>query len=160
MSDSTTYVGSPSEELRAAQGHGEQTSIFDAEETVSADPKIRWIEYTHTQFINLTPNKLLELIDAFETRVKDAVLEAISSEENQCRWVADNGINEKMYLSEISKEVYRKQIKRAEQKAEDQSRRMAIMLRPGGFSQDMMYNEINLLQKAQRIPLTVTVRAV
>jgi len=185
-SDSTTYMGSPSQESRAAQelrcgvcktsssltselnlgtllnegldsehpahykehaiSHGEQTSGFNGEVTISTDQKApQCITCTHTQFIHLTPNNLLELIDAFETRVRDAVLEDISSEENQCRWVADDGTNEKMYLSEITKEVHRKRIKRAEQKAEDQSRRMEIMLCPGGFSQHMMYNEMEFV---------------
>jgi len=126
---------------------GEQTSSFNAEVTATTDPETpNWVPSNHKRHTNLTSKELLELIDEFETRVKDAILDALSSDDNQCRWVADDGTNGETHLSETTKEIFRKRAKRAEQKAEDQSRRMAILLRPkGGFPQNITYSELEFV---------------
>jgi len=125
----------------------EQNNSFNAEVTATTAPETpNWAPSNHTRHTNITSKELLGLIDEFETRVKDAILDAISSDDNQCRWVADDGTNGETHLSETTKEVFRKRAKRAEQKAEDQSRRMAILLRPKGrFSQDITYRELQFV---------------
>jgi len=128
---------------------GGQTSRFDADVTINTDSQMPdWVPLKHTEATNLSPKRLLELIDKFETRVKDAVLNAISSEDNQCRWVADDGTNDE-YLSEIAKEVHQKRTQRAGWKAEDESRRMAVMIRPvGGCCQNITSNEMEFVAGA------------
>jgi len=108
------------------------------------------IPSNHTLAANLTPEKLLRLIDEFETRVKDALLTEISSEYNQCRWVADAGANEQKSLIEKVEDIYRVRRKRAEQKAEDEFRRMAILLRPETeFYQNMTNTELDHVAEDQ-----------
>jgi len=139
----SAYTTSLEEHATSPAGH---TSRFEADVTISTDHQFPdCVPLKHTHAKNLTPKKLLELFDEFETRVKDAVLDALSSEDNHCRWVSGNKTNE-IYLSEIAKEVHRKRTQRAEWNSEDEWRRMAIMIRPvGGCCQNITYNEMEFV---------------
>jgi len=130
---------------------GGQSSSFETPVALSTDTKTpNWGPSNNTLAANYTPEKLFKLINEFETRVKDAVLTAISSEDNQCRWVSDHGTNEQWNSTEKGKDIYRLRAKRAEKKAEDQLRRMAILLRPEAeFSQYMTNTELNFVAEGQ-----------